>query len=236
LADIPSGTGLGSSGSFTTALIKSLYTFYQLTINTAELAELACHIEIDCLNEPVGKQDQYISAFGGITEFVFEKNSKVYSKPLHLPMPAIHNLEENLLLFYTGHSRSASSILRDQVERSSRSEGTIIENLHKTKEMGIKSRDLLMNNDVITFGELMHEHWMYKKNRSKFITNNEIDTYYDYGIKNGDFGGKLIGAGGGGFLMFYTEDSKFLENKFKKIGLKKLDYQFDFEGSKLVAK
>jgi D-glycero-alpha-D-manno-heptose-7-phosphate kinase len=112
----------------------------------------------------------------------------------------------------------------------------MIENLHQIKEFGLLSLMYIQNNNFSDFGKLMHEHWMYKKNRSKFITNNEIDTYYDYGIKNGAFGGKLIGAGGGGFLMFYTEDSKFLENKFKKIGLKKLDYQFDFEGNKLVAK
>jgi D-glycero-alpha-D-manno-heptose-7-phosphate kinase len=234
LADIPSGTGLGSSGSFTTALIKSLYTFYQLTINTAELAELACHIEIDCLNEPVGKQDQYISAYGGITEFVFEKNSKVYSKPLHLPMPAIHNLEENLLLFYTGHSRSASSILRDQVERSSRSEGTIIENLHKTKEMGIKSRDLLMNNDVITFGELMHEHWMNKRNRSRTISSSFIDEAYNCGIKSGAVGGKLVGAGGGGFLMFYAKDVEKLRSAMSNLKLQEVRFRFDFEGTKII--
>ena len=234
LADIPSGTGLGSSGSFTTALIKSLYTFYQLTINTTELAELACHIEIDRLNEPVGKQDQYISAFGGITEFVFETNSKVYSKPLNLPMSTIHNLEENLLLFYTGHSRSASSILKDQVERSSRSEDRIIENLHKTKEMGIKSRDLLMNNEVITFGELMHEHWMNKRDRSRTISSPFIDEAYNCGIKSGAVGGKLVGAGGGGFLMFYAKDVEKLRSAMSNLKLQEVRFRFDFEGTKVI--
>jgi len=235
LADIPSGTGLGSSGSFTTALIKSLYTHYQRTIHPKELAELACYIELERLKEPIGKQDQYISAFGGITEFHFEKNNNVVVKPLHLPIEVIHNLEDNLLLFYTGHSRSASSILKDQVLRSTEQEYTIIENLHKTKEIGIASRNLLINNDLEGFGTLMHDHWMNKRRRSNGISSSFIDDAYNLGINSGAIGGKLVGAGGGGFLMFYAKDVEKLRNAMIRLNLQEVRFKFDFEGTKIIS-
>ncbi len=234
LADIPSGTGLGSSGSFTTALIKALYLHYRRNIQPEELAEMACEIEINKLNEPIGKQDQYISALGGITEFVFHKNGNVSSSPLNLSMNTIHELEDNLLLFFTGISRSASSILRDQVEKSIRSESKMLDNLHFTKDLGIRSKEALLANNTKKFGELMHEHWEHKKSRASGITNDFIDSVYMKAMDSGAVGGKLVGAGGGGFLMFYASDKDKLRSAMNGIGLEEVRFNFDFEGTKVI--
>jgi D-glycero-alpha-D-manno-heptose-7-phosphate kinase len=234
LADIPSGTGLGSSGSFTTALIKVLYTHYRRGIQTHDLAELACAIEIDMLKEPIGKQDQFIAAFGGITEFIFNKDGRVEPKSLQLTNNTIHDLEDNLLLFYTGISRSAGVILSDQVRKTNRDDKQIIENLHLTKEMGLKSREALLRGDSKLFGYLMHEHWVQKRRRSSSISNSFIDDSYEVGRANGAIGGKLVGAGGGGFLMFYAEDREKLRNAMDQRGLQEVRFCFDFEGTKVI--
>ena len=235
-ADIPSGTGLGSSGSFTVSLVSALAYLKNVKIKKNVLAETACDIEIGKLNEPVGKQDQYVATYGGLNSYNFQKNNKVLVKKIHISRDKLLKLNKNLIIFFSGYSRSSYTILKKQNIETKKTNKSMIDNLHQIKEFGILSLKYIQNNNFREFGKLMHEHWMYKKKRSKFITNNKIDTYYDYGIKNGALGGKLIGAGGGGFLMFYTEDPAFLENRFSKIGLKKLDYQFDFEGSKLIAK
>jgi D-glycero-alpha-D-manno-heptose-7-phosphate kinase len=234
LADIPSGTGLGSSGSFTTALIKTLYAHYRMNIHPQELAELACKIEIENLGEPIGKQDQYIAAYGGITEFVFHKDGSVSSAPLNLTTATLHDLEDNLLLFYTGISRSASTILKDQVNRSKDNDSIMIDNLHYTKDLGFRSKDALVNNATHKFGELMHEHWEHKKSRSIGITNEFIDSAYNQALKAGAVGGKLVGAGGGGFLLFYASDKDKLRNRMAQIGLEEVRFQFDFEGTKVM--
>jgi D-glycero-alpha-D-manno-heptose-7-phosphate kinase len=233
-ADIPSGTGLGSSGSFGTALIKALFLHYRGSIHPQQLAELACEIEIEKLGEPIGKQDQYIAAYGGITEFVFHQDGTVKASPLNLNVQTTHDLEDNLLLFFTGTSRSASKILQDQESKSKVQDPAMISNLHYIKQLGIKSKTALLNGDTEKFGELMHEHWEYKKSRSEGISNEFIDKAYSTALKSGALGGKLVGAGGGGFLMFYANDREKLRDSMSKIGLEEIRFQFDFEGTKVV--
>lgn len=234
LADIPAGTGLGSSGSFTTALLKALYTHRKRHLHQEELAELACHIEIDRLGEPIGKQDQYIAAVGGVTCFTFHKDDKVTAQPLGISMDTMFDLEDNLLLFFTGFSRSASGILKDQKVKSQQNDADMLNNLHYVKDLGYRSRDALVNGDTQLFGELMHEHWEHKKRRSGGMSNPEIDEWYELGMKNGAVGGKLVGAGGGGFLMFMANDRNKLRHVMGHAGLEEVRFKFDFEGTKVV--
>ena len=234
LADIPAGTGLGSSGSFTTALLKALYAHRKRLIHPEELAELACHIEIDRLGEPIGKQDQYIAAFGGVTCFTFHKDDTVEAKPLGLSVDTMHDLEDNLMLFFTGFSRSAGSILKDQNTRTKQSDGEMLNNLHFVKELGYRSKEALESGDPLAFGRIMHEHWEHKKRRSGGMSNQQIDQWYELGMKNGAVGGKLVGAGGGGFLMFYAEDRNKLRKAMTHAGLEEVRFSFDFEGTKVV--
>jgi D-glycero-alpha-D-manno-heptose-7-phosphate kinase len=234
LADIPAGTGLGSSGSFTTALLKALYTHRRRHLHQEELAELACHIEIDRLGEPVGKQDQYAAALGGVTCFTFHKDNKVTALPLNLSMQTMFKLEDNLLLFFTGFSRSASGILKDQQERTQKSDAQMLANLHFVKDLGYKSRGALEAGDTQLFGELMHEHWEHKKRRSGGMSNLQIDEWYALGMQNGAVGGKLVGAGGGGFLMFMASDRDKLRSAMAGTGLEEVRFKFDFEGTKVV--
>ncbi len=234
LADIPAGTGLGSSGSFTTALLKALYTHRKRHLHQEELAELACHIEIDRLGEPIGKQDQYIAAVGGVTCFTFHKDDKVTAQPLGISMDTMFDLEDNLLLFFTGFSRSASGILKDQKVKSQQNDADMLNNLHYVKDLGYRSRDALVNGNTQLFGELMHEHWEHKKRRSGGMSNPKIDEWYELGMKNGAVGGKLVGAGGGGFLMFMAHDRNKLRHVMAHAGLEEVRFKFDFEGSKVV--
>lgn len=234
LADIPSGTGLGSSGSFTTALLKALYTHRKRHLHQSELAELACQIEIERLGEPIGKQDQYIAAMGGLTCFTFHKDGCVTSSPLMVSMDTRFDLEDNLLLFFTGFSRSASGILKDQKNRSQQHDAEMINNLHYVKELGIQSKAALESGDTTMFGEIMHEHWEHKKRRSGGMSNGRIDEWYEIGMKNGAIGGKLVGAGGGGFLMFMAKDRNQLRHAMSGAGLEEVRFSFDYEGSKVM--
>lgn len=234
LTDIPAGTGLGSSGSFTTALLKALYTHRKRHLHQEELAELACHIEIDRLGEPLGKQDQYIAAVGGITCFTFHKDDKVTAVPLSISMDTMFDLEDNLLLFFTGYSRSASGILKDQQVRSQKNDTDMLNNLHYVKDLGYRSKDALEAGNTVQFGELMHEHWEHKKRRSVGMSNPKIDEWYELGMKNGAVGGKLVGAGGGGFLMFMANDRNKLRHTMVAAGLEEVRFKFDFEGTKVV--
>lgn len=234
MADIPAGTGLGSSGSFTCALLKALHTYNKNLIHPNDLAEQACHIEIDLLKEPVGKQDQYISAYGGINCFRFCKNDKVEAKPLKISDETLYSLEDNLLLFFTGYSRSASDLLKEQDDKSKQNDNSMIDNLHFVKEIGYKSQRALESGDLEEFAKLMNVHWEYKKQRSSSMSNNKINEWYDTAMRNGALGGKLIGAGGGGFLMFYTNDNMKLRHTMAHEGLKEVRFKFDFEGSKVV--
>lgn len=234
LADIPAGTGLGSSGSFATALIKSLYAHRKRLLHPSELAELACHIEIDRLNEPIGKQDQYIASYGGLTCFTFKRDDSVEAKPLSVSMNTLFDLEDNLLLFFTGFSRSAGSILKDQKVRTQKNDDEMLKNLHYVKELGYRSKDALESGKPELFGQLMHEHWEHKKRRSGGMSNPQIDEWYELGMRNGAVGGKLVGAGGGGFLMFYASDRNKLRHAMAKAGLEEVRFRFDYEGTKVM--
>jgi D-glycero-alpha-D-manno-heptose-7-phosphate kinase len=235
MADIPAGTGLGSSGSFTTALLKALHAHRRTLVHKEELAEQACHIELELLKEPIGKQDQYIAAYGGITCFRFMPNGKVEAWPLAIDSDTLHDLEDNLLLFFTGYSRSASTILKEQDQKSKTSDKEMIDNLHFVKELGRQSKEALEQGDLHAFGELMNVHWEHKKKRSTNMSNTSINDWYDIAMKNGAVGGKLIGAGGGGFLMFYAEDKKRLRKAMREAGLQEVRFRFDFEGTAVVA-
>ena len=234
LADIPAGTGLGSSGSFTTALLKALYSHRKRPIRQEDLAELACSIEIDRLKEPIGKQDQYAAAFGGITCFTFHKSGKVSTQPLQISMQTMFELEDNLLLFFTGFSRSASKILEDQHVRTKNSEAEMLANLHYVKDLGLRSKHALESGDTLQFGLLMHEHWEHKKSRSGGMSNPQIDAWYTLALSQGAVGGKLVGAGGGGFLMFLAQDRNRLRQSMTAAGLEEVRFRFDFEGTKVI--
>ena len=234
LADIPAGTGLGSSGSFTTALLKALYAHNNQIISTRFLAEQACVIELDRLKEPIGKQDQYIAAFGGITAFEFLPDGRVEIAPVQINKETLYNLEDNLVLFFTGYSRSASSILKEQDDKSKKEDDDMTNNLHFIKDLGKKSLVALETGNLQEFGELMNVHWEHKKKRSGSMSNDQINQWYTLAMENGAVGGKLIGAGGGGFLMFYTEDKMKLRHALMNAGLEEVRFKFDFEGTKVV--
>ncbi|MBI5386526.1 MAG: galactokinase [Verrucomicrobia bacterium] len=235
MADIPAGTGLGSSGSFTTALLKALHAYKKNLVHPAELAEQACDIEINRLREPIGKQDQYIAAYGGLTCFKFLAGGKVEAWPLKVSEETRYNLEDNLLLFFTGYSRSASSILKEQNDRSKAADAAMIENLHFVKDLGVQSQRALEAGDLPEFARLMDVHWQRKKQRSGNMSNPKINEWYDTAMAHGALGGKLIGAGGGGFLMFYADDKSKLRHAMREAGLKEVRFRFDFEGTKLVS-
>jgi D-glycero-alpha-D-manno-heptose-7-phosphate kinase len=235
MADIPSGTGLGSSGSFTTALLKALHSYRKNLVHPSELAAQACEIEIDRLGEPIGKQDQYIAAYGGITCFRFLANEQVQAMPLKLSTETLHNLEDNLLLFFTGFTRSASNILQDQDSRSRQKDRTMLDNLHFVKQIGLDSKAALECGDLHCFADLLHLHWEYKKNRSKGMSSSAIDECYEFARSKGARGGKLVGAGGGGFLLFYTEEKTRLRHALCGAGLKEVRGRFDFQGTTVLS-
>jgi len=234
MADIPAGTGLGSSGSFTTALLKALHAHKRNLVHPAELAAQACEVEMDRLKEPIGKQDQYIAAYGGLTCFKFLPGGKVEAWPLKVSDETRDNLEDNLLLFFTGYSRSASAILKEQDQKSKSADADMIENLHFVKDLGLQSQRALESGDLREFARLMDVHWQRKKQRSGGMSNPKINEWYDLALASGALGGKLIGAGGGGFLMFYAEDKARLRHAMRTAGLKEVRFRFDFEGTKLV--
>ena len=234
MADIPAGTGLGSSGSFTTALLKALHTLKKNLVEPAELAEQACCIELEKLGEPIGKQDQYIAAYGGITSFRFNPDGRVEAAPLAISEETLFNLEDNLLLFFTGYARSASAILKEQDDKSKRADSAMTENLHFTKELGKQSQQALESGDLEEFARLMDRHWKRKKERAKGMSNADIDAWYDCAMANGALGGKVIGAGGGGFLMFYADDKVRLRHAMREKGLSEVRFRFDFEGTRVL--
>jgi len=235
MSDIPSGTGMGSSGSFTTALLRALHSLKRHSIGRKELAQQACHIEIDRLGEPIGKQDQFIASFGGVTCFDFHSDDGVTVTPLRPDAMTLHNLEDNLVLFFTNYTRSASDILKDQDTRSRQGDPAMIENLHFVKRLGYDSKAALESGDLRGFAEIMRLHWEHKKKRTAGMSNGCINSYYTLAMENGALGGKLIGAGGGGFLMFYTEDKTRLRRAMCQTGLREVRFRFDFEGTKVVA-
>src|SRR4030042_288569 len=206
-ADVPANCGLGTSSSFTVALLNALHAYKNEHLSPKHLAEEACHIEIDVLGQPIGKQDQYIAAFGGITCFTFGKDGGVVVEPLRISAEMIDQLGSNPLFFFTGKERKASDILSEQDEKSKKDDPEIIQNLHRIKEIGLETRKYLEKGKVDMLGELLHVHWETKKRRSSRISDPFIDECYEVARRNGAIGGKLVGAGGGGFLMFYASNT-----------------------------
>ncbi len=236
IADIPAGTGLGSSGAFTVGLLRALHAYKRSYVNAATVAKEACEIEIDVLNQPVGKQDQYIAAHGGLACFDFQEDGEVKVSPLNVKNGTIHELEEHLLMFFTGYSRNASSVLDDQKIRSETGDAAMMENLHYTKQLGLCIKAALERGDIARYGQYLHEHWVHKRGRSPGTTNDGIDRWYEAGRSNGALGGKLVGAGGGGFLMFFAEDRKALRKAMEREGLREVHFAFDHDGSTLLAR
>jgi D-glycero-alpha-D-manno-heptose-7-phosphate kinase len=231
VADVPAGTGMGSSGAFTVCLIKALSLAKRRSITAGDLAEAACEIELDILGEPVGKQDQYVSAHGGICAYTFNKDGSVTVDPLDIDDATQRKLRNNLLLFYTGEARSASAILDDQNKRTAASDEEMVANLHRTKEMGVRSRTLLESGDLESYAELMHEHWENKRKRSPGMTGERIDTLYTLARRSGCLGGKLVGAGGGGFLLVYAQRPEDTRQAMAAAGASELPFDFEFRGA-----
>lgn len=231
IADIPAGTGLGSSGTFTVGLLHALKAFRRDRAGAECLAQTAAEVEMVDLGEPCGKQDQYIAAFGGITCQEYHPDGGVTITPLALDGATVRELDESLMLFFTGYSRSASKALTEQKTQSEKGDKDMLDNMHFIKDLGQRIKQALEAGDTRAFGEMMHEHWLHKKVRSASITNERINDLYDFARENGAVGGKLVGAGGGGFLMFYTDDRKRLRKAMIEQGLRETDFSFDFEGS-----
>ncbi len=231
VADVPAGTGMGSSGAFTVALVKALAHARRTSITQGALAEAACEIEIDVLGEPCGKQDPYVAAHGGICGYTFHADGTVTVEPLELAPETLRSLRENLLLFYTGEARQASAVLSDQDERTKTGDQEMIENLHRTKEIGLQSRDLLVSGDLFSYGELMHQHWLNKRRRSPGMANDRIDELYTLARRSGVVGGKLVGAGGGGFLLVYARNPADTRQAMAAAGATELPFDFEFVGA-----
>jgi D-glycero-alpha-D-manno-heptose-7-phosphate kinase len=236
LADIPAGTGLGSSGAFTVGLLRAVYALKREPVTPGALAEEAARIEIDVLGEPVGKQDQYIAAYGGLTCFEFHADERVTVTPLAVPQATLHALEERLLLFFTGYSRAAGGILGDQRKRLDEGDPEMIANLEETKALGLRIRAALEGGDPETFGRLMHEHWERKRSRSAGMSNDRIDRWYRLGLEHGAIGGQLVGAGPGGFLMFYASDPTALRAAMAAEGLAETRFTFDMDGTVVLVR
>jgi D-glycero-alpha-D-manno-heptose-7-phosphate kinase len=234
MADVPAGTGLGSSGSFTTCLLKVLHKYKRHFIHPRELAEMACHIELDILGEPVGKQDQYIAAFGGLTAFDFHPDDSVSARPVNASEQTLDILEDNLVIVSTGIYRAASQVLKEQNDKSRQNDKAMIDNLHHVKELGYRSLEAIETGNLGEFGRIMDEHWQHKKRRSGVMSNADIDGWYALAMENGAVGGKLIGAGGGGYLMFYTEQKTRLRRALREAGLMEIKLGFDYEGTKII--
>jgi D-glycero-alpha-D-manno-heptose-7-phosphate kinase len=236
LADIPSGTGLGSSGAFTVGLLRAIHAYRRDHTTAAALAEEAAHVEIDLLGEPIGKQDQYIAAFGGLTCFEFHEDDRVSVTPLAVSQKTFHELEERLLLFFTGYARPASAILSDQRDRTESDDATMLENLEQTKQLGRRIREALEAGEPREFGRMMHDHWLRKRARSEGMSSQAVDRWYERGLDNGAVGGKLVGAGTGGFLLFYADDQAVLRAAMAKEGLTETRFSFDLDGSTVLVR
>jgi D-glycero-alpha-D-manno-heptose-7-phosphate kinase len=236
VADIPTRTGLGSSGSFTVCVLRAIHAHKRELMTTSSLAEEAYHIEMKLLKEPVGKQDHYIAAYGGITYFEIDKAGQVAVSPLKLTNKGLHDLEDHLVLFFTGYARSASTVLAEQKAKCDSDDEEMIKNLHFIVELGQEIRKALMASDNRRFAQLMHEHWLHKRQRSSSMSSDRINRWYDAAMANGAIGGKLVGAGGGGFLLFYAEDIEGVRDAMSKEGLEEVRFKFDFDGSTILVR
>ncbi len=235
ISDVPSNCGLGTSSTFTVALLNALYAYKRDYVSIEKLAEAACHIEIDILKEPIGKQDQYASAYGGFNAYYFNKDGSVNVEPVDIKEEMMIELQNNLFLFYLNITRSASSILSDQNEKSKQKDSSTLDKLHTIKEIGIHTKKVLEQGKINEFGEILHNHWMTKKGLSSKVSDPYIDEAYEIAMKNGAIGGKVVGAGGGGFLLLYCPNNKpKLVEALRKFGLKPTWFSFEFEGAKKI--
>ncbi len=216
--------------------MKALYAHRREHVPAQHLAEMACHIEIDRLGEPVGKQDQFIAAFGGLTSSQFRQDGAVSAETLKMPHGCLTDLEHSLLLFFTGYSRSAGSILQDQATRSVEGDAEMRRNLDETLELGYRIKSALEAGEPDEYGEMLNEHWQRKRQRSHGMTNASIDELYEFGMANGASGGKLVGAGAGGFLLFYARDAAPVRRAFRDKGMQEVVFRFDHDGAVLAAR
>ena len=237
IADLPSNSGLGSSSAFTVALLNALHAFKREFVSTEQLAREACNIEIDRLKEPIGKQDQYISAYGGITAFTFEKGGGVQVERVPMKIDVVEELEMNLLVFYSGVERKASDVLIEQKKTIQANKDDAVKRMHRIKELGYETRKLLVDGDIDRYGELLHEHWTNKRKLASNMTDGAIDEHYEAARKAGALGGKLMGAGGGGFFLFYVrpESRRRVYEALTARGLRQLRFRFDFDGARIMA-
>jgi len=235
IADIPAGTGLGSSSSYLVGLLNALHALLQDQASPQKLAEEACYIELELLRKPIGKQDQYMAAFGGLTALDIERDGRVCVTRLDLDVDLVESLEHNILMFYTNEMRDATAILEKQNDATRSKDHTVVGSLREIKDIGLEIRDAISKGNLRRFGELLDIHWQYKKRLSEGISNAQIDAWYELAKENGAIGGKISGAGGGGFLMLYCEENKArLREVMRAVGLRELKFRFDFEGSKVV--
>lgn len=234
IGDLPAGTGMGSSGSFTVGLLNALYALEKKKIKPAILAEEACHINMNVLHSPSGKQDEYIASFGGFMCFEIDKKGKVKAYPLKISQKTIKLLQKNLLMFYTGINRNSQTVLTKQEKAIEEGDKKTIENLKNIQKIGYEIKNALETGDVKSFGKLLHQHWLIKREQ-KAVSTSQLNSWYDSATKNGAIGGKIMGAGGGGFFAFYCDSGKEkLRKVMKKEGLEEVKYNFDFDGSKLL--
>lgn len=235
IADIPAGTGLGSSSCYLVGLLNAMHTLTQSSISPERLADEACYIELEVLGKPIGKQDQYMAAFGGLTTLEISPDGNVQVSHLCLDVELVEALEGNLLLFYTGAARDAITILEKQDTATKQHSGTVVGSLLEIKDIGVEICDCILHGNLRRFGELLDIHWQAKKRLSGGVTNPQIDAWYELAKQHGAIGGKISGAGGGGFLMLYCEDHKTrLREALRQAGLRELSFRFEFEGSKVV--
>jgi D-glycero-alpha-D-manno-heptose-7-phosphate kinase len=237
VADLPANSGLGSSSTFTVALLNALHAYKREFVSSRQLAEEACHIEIDRLKEPVGRQDQYIAAFGGVTAFTFEPGGTVICEPVATRDEVLTELEQCLVIVYSGIERPARVVLAEQQRRVDELDASVVERMHDIKAIGREVKDLLERGDLDRYGELLHDHWEKKRRLTSNMTDEKLDDIYESARRAGAIGGKLMGAGGGGFFMFYVrpaERRRFVE-AMKAKGLRILRFRFDDAGARIVA-
>ena len=237
IADCPANSGLGSSSTFTVALLNALHAYKHEQVSSLQLAEEACRIEIDVLAQPIGKQDQFIAAFGGITAFTFDTNGSVEVERLPIRPELLAEFESNLLVFYSGVERAAASVLTEQGSNIRGNLDNAVERMHRIKQLGYETRRLLLRGEIDSYGELLDEHWSNKRRLASNMSDGAIDEHYDAAKRAGAIGGKLMGAGGGGFFLFYVApaDRRRVYAAMVARGLRPLPFRFDNGGARIVA-
>jgi D-glycero-alpha-D-manno-heptose-7-phosphate kinase len=237
LADVPANTGLGSSSSFTVALLNGLHAYKREFVPAEQLAREACELEIDLLKEPIGKQDQTIAAYGGVSAMTFHPDGSVDVERLPLRDEVLDDLESNLVIYYSGVERAASTVLREQATTIAENRDDAVRRMHRIKELGYETKRILLSGQIDTYGEMLHEHWTNKRKLASNMAGGVIDEHYDAARRAGAIGGKLMGAGGGGFFMFYARaaDRRRVHDALAARGLRPLRFRFDFDGARIVA-